>query len=179
MKLNVLTILTVLTGTCLAADGGDNSHGSPSDLISSFVNIALLAAGLLYILVPKMKEHFSTKSNEVTNIMERASIKAKEAKMLMDVQKKKMDNLDAEIIDLKKDGETEISNFRANYSEEIDTRISKLKEDAAKKIETEKQELANNLNEELLDAVIASAKIKIKADKNLGSEATSKMLEGL
>jgi F0F1-type ATP synthase membrane subunit b/b' len=177
MKLNILIILTITTGTTFAAGG--SGHGSPSDLISSFVNVALLCAGLLYILIPKMKEHFSAKSTDVTNIIERANIKAKEAKMLMDVQQKKMDNLDSEIAEIKKDGEAEVSNFKSAYSQEVEMRISKLKEDAAMKIETEKQDLANSLNEELLDAVIASAKTKIKADKNLSTEATSKMLKGL
>lgn len=172
-----LIVLTILSGTAFAAGG--SGHGSPSDLISSFVNIALLAGGLAYILIPKMKEHFSAKSTDVSNIMERANIKAKEAQMLMDVQKKKIDGLEAEIEQLKKDGDQEVQSFKNTYNEEVNDRVSKLKEDAAKKIETEKQELANNLNEELLDAVIASAKTKIKADSNLSSEATSKILEGL
>jgi hypothetical protein len=39
--------------------------------------------------------------------------------------------------------------------------------------------MANNLNEQLLDAVIANAKSKIKADQGLNAEASNKILEGL
>jgi hypothetical protein len=39
--------------------------------------------------------------------------------------------------------------------------------------------MANNLNEQLIDAVIANAKTKIKADQGLHTEATNHILEGL
>jgi F0F1-type ATP synthase membrane subunit b/b' len=161
MKLiNSLIVFITINNTAFAAGG--SGHGSASDLIWPFINVTVLAGILLYILIPKMKVHFLAKSTDVTSIMERANVKAKEAQMLMDVQNKKLNNLDSEISEINKDGENEISNFKSGYAKEVETRISKLKEDAAKKIETEKQDLANNLNEELLDAVIASAKSKIQ-----------------
>ena len=80
---------------------------------------------------------------------------------------------------IKNEGDQEISGYKDLYAKDVDSRISKLKVDAGKKIETEKQELANDLNEQLLDAVIAEAKTQIKADRNLTSEATSKILQGL
>ncbi len=173
---SILALLLV-NGTVHAAGG--TGHGSPSDLIPSFVNIGLLAAGLLYILIPIMKDYFKTKSQDVKNIMERASVKAKEADMLMAAQKKKLSNLESEVEAIKKDGATEVSTYKSNYEKDVESRISNLKQEASKKIETEKQELANNLNEQLLDAVIANAKTKIKADQGLNTEATNKILEGL
>ncbi len=171
-----LLVGLIISGSVFAAGSG---HGSPSDLISSFVNIFLLAGGLLYVLIPKLKVHFGTKSKEVKEIMERAQIKAKEAQMLMETQKKKLLNLDGEIAGIKKEADQEISTYQSNYSKEVEDRISKLKSDAAKKIESEKQELANDLNEQLLDAVIANAKTKIKSDSALNTAATGRILEGL
>jgi F0F1-type ATP synthase membrane subunit b/b' len=173
---SILTLLLV-NGSVLAAGGA--GHGSPSDLIPSFVNIAILAAALLYILIPIMKDYFKTKSHDVSQIMERASVKAKEAEMLMVSQKKKISNLDSEIDGIKKDASSEVSTFKSNYEKEVQSRITNLKQEASIKIETEKQEMANNLNEQLIDAVIANAKTKIKADQGLNTEATNHILEGL
>ena len=171
-----LFIGLILSTSVFAAGSG---HGSPSDLIPSFVNVAILAAALLYILVPKLKIMFSEKSSNVTEVMERASVKAKEAKMLMEVQNKKIESLDDEIQAIRNEGDQEINGYKNLLGKDVEARISALKVEAGKKIETEKQELANNLNEQLLDEVIAQAKSKIKADGNLSSEATSKILQGL
>lgn len=173
---SIITLLLV-NGSVLAAGGA--GHGSPSDLIPSFVNIAILAAILLYILIPIMKDHFKTKSQDVSQIMERANVKAKEAEMLMVAQKKKISNLESEVDGIKKDASTEVSTFKSNYEKEVESRITNLKQEASIKIEIEKQEMANNLNEQLLDAVIANAKSKIKADQGLNAEASNKILEGL
>lgn len=171
-------VLVLLSGSVLASGGGEG-HGSPADLISSFFNVIVLGAFLIWKLKGVFKKHFSNKSKEVSEIMERANVKAKEAQMMMDMQKKKIENLNSEISKLNSDVTTDIENFKEDYSKEITERINKLKSDASAKIETEKQELANELNETLVDSVIAKAKEAIKNDSSLNSKATASILEGL
>lgn len=176
MKLKLCFVFCLMSvGNAFAAGGS----GSPKDLLWPFFNVTVLAALLLYKLIPVMKKHFGEKAKTIAEVMERASVRAKEAQMLMDVQKKKLDSLDDEITNLKKEGDDEVSSYKDTYTKEVDERIVKLKSDAAKKIETEKQEMANDLNEELLNAVIANAKVKIKGDNALSASATNKILEGL
>ena len=171
-------VLVLLSGSVMASSDGE-AHGSPSDLISSFVNVIILGAFLIWKLKGVFQKHFTNKSKEISEIMERASVKAKEAQMMMDMQKKKIENLKSEVSKINSDVDSDINKFKSNYSKEVSERIDKLKSDASSKIETEKQELANELNETLVDSVIAKAKEAIKKDSSLNSKAAASILEGL
>ena len=58
-------------------------------------------------------------------------------------------------------------------------RIEKMKQDAAAKIEAEKKQAFNKLNNNFLDEVIGKAKTYIKGNPELASKATDSALEGL
>ena len=169
-------VLLALSGTAYAS--GD-SHGSPTDLIPSFFNVFLLGGFLVWKLKGVFKNHFETKSKSISEVMERANVKAKEAEMMMAMQQKKIDGMTEEISKINSDVTTDIEKFKNDYSKDVQDRIKKLKNDAAQKIESEKKELADELNETLVDSVIAKAKEVLKNDKSLNEKATSKILEGL
>jgi F0F1-type ATP synthase membrane subunit b/b' len=169
-------VLLALSSTVFAAGDG---HGSPSDLISSFFNVFLLGGFLVWKLKGVFKKHFTEKSESVSEIMERASVKAKEAEMMMQMQQKKIDGMTQEISKINSDVAVDVERFKNDYSKEVQDRITKLKNDAAQKIESEKKELANELNETLIDSVISKAKVALNKDKKLNEQATSKILEGL
>lgn len=172
MKLAIL--LTLLCSEVFAAGG--SGHGSPSDLIPSVVNIAILLSGLVFLLKGKLSSFFTDKSVVIAEMMERAEIKAKEAQMMMDMQKKKIEGAQAEIAELKKDTEKQIAAFESEYKKEVDERIQNMKEDAGSKIEAEKTNLLNELNSNLLDQVIVKAKQKIKSEQSLKSKATESLI---
>ena len=169
-------VLLALSGSVYAS--GD-SHGGPSDLIPAYFNVFLLGGFLVWKLKGVFKKHFAEKSESISEIMERASVKAKEAEMMMQMQQKKIDGMTEEISRINSDVAVDVERFRNDYSKDVQDRITKLKNDAAQKIESEKKELANELNETLVDSVIAKAKEVLKNDKNLNEQATSKILEGL
>lgn len=171
-------VLLILSGSAIAS-GDNENHGSPTDLIAAFFNVFLLAGLLIWKLKGVFKKHFEEKSKTVSEVMERANVKAKEAQMMLDMQNKKIQNLEQEIAQLHSETENDISKFRSEYSKEVQDRITKLKNDAAIKIESEKQELANELNETLIDTVIAKAKQVLKNEKSLNEKATANILEGL
>lgn len=173
--MKVLVLLT-LSGTAFAAGSG---QGSPTDLIPSFFNVIVLGALLIWKLKGVFKKHFTTKSESISEIMERASVKAKEAEVMMEMQKKKIDGMNEEISKINSDVAVDVEKFKNDYSSDVQERIRKLKNDAALKIDAEKQELANELNEKLIDSVIAKTKNILKNDKGLNDQATSKVLEGL
>ena len=68
MKLLITSLICTLSISVSFASGGAG-HGSAFDLIPSFVNVIILAAALLYILVPKMRAHFLEKSKNVEVVM--------------------------------------------------------------------------------------------------------------
>lgn len=174
-----MRFLTLLSLTICSSAFAGGGHGHASDLIPSFVNIAILATFLGWKLKKPMTDFFTKKSNDISEIMERASVKAKEAQMMMEMQSKKVEGLEREIEELKKDSQDRLSKFKSEYAQDVDSRIKTLKEDATLKIEAEKKELMLNLNDMLLDQVLTKTKSVLKNDKAVAKKATNNILEGL
>lgn len=176
MKVLLLSGLSLASGVAYAAGNG---QGSAMDLIPGFLNLSILLVILFLILKKPVKEHYQAKSDSVKNVLERASVKAKEAEMMMQAQQKKIDGVADEIDRLYKDTDESIAKYKVEYAATVDERIAKMKEDAASKIEAEKTEQINKLNSSFLDEVISKAKVTIKANPELSNEATNKALEGI
>ncbi len=174
-----IILFSLLVSPTIAMASGSAGHGSPSDLIAPAVNILILVSFLVWKLKTPFSNHFVNKANSVSEIMERASVKAKEAEMMMAMQKKKIDGSDAEVNKIASDVDSNVAEFKSAYEKEIAERIAKLKLDAASKVEAEKKSLTNDLNSVLLDKVISDAKKMIKNNKNLNDEATAKIIAGL
>ncbi|MCT4642448.1 MAG: hypothetical protein N4A33_09140 [Bacteriovoracaceae bacterium] len=163
----------------IIAFAGGSGHGSPSDLISSFVNVAILGALLLWKVGPVAKEHFLSKSEEVEKVMNRAQAKAKEADALMKTQTDKLENADSEIARLEQNAKAQIDTFKTEYEKDVDQRIANLKTDAEAKIAAEKKSLSNSVNQLLVDKVVNKSKETIKSDKGLAKKSSDTLLEAL
>lgn len=164
------------------AGGGSNPQTWEEFFVSlgwPFFNVALLASLLFWKLKTPVKDFFKNKSESIAEIMERANVKAKEAEMMMQMQRKKIDGMHSEIQRIHSDAQVEIETYQKFYVKDIDQRIEKLKTDAALKIEAEKKQLTDQLNNLLLDEVLKKTKETIKNNKELGEKATSNALEGL
>ncbi|MBC75731.1 MAG: hypothetical protein CME64_06925 [Halobacteriovoraceae bacterium] len=176
MKLFLLATLVMLNGTAIAAGKGT---GSPADLIPAFINLFILLSFLTWILKKPARNYYTEKSDNIKNLLERASVKAKESQMMMDAQRKKIDNVAEEIDTIFVDADKSITKFEADYKAEVSERIDKMKQDAAAKIEAEKKQAFNKLNNNFLDEVIGKAKSHIKSNPELSTKATNSALEGL
>ncbi len=174
MKSLVSLILFLSSELVLAAGGS-----GPASLVPAAVNVTILVLALVFLLKKPASEFFANKSTTVSEMLERASAKAKEAEMMMQAQKKKADGMEAEIKKLETEADELVSSFEKQYSKEVQERISKMKEDASVKIEAEKKELMNELNSNLLDLVISKTKTKIKSDSSIAANATKNIVEGL
>ena len=171
-----LVLLMLNSEIVLAAGSG---HGSPMDLLPSAVNVLILASLIIFGLRGKLSAFFTAKSTSITEMLESASAKAKEAEMMMEMNKKKMDGAAAEIAQKKSDATETIASFEKEYKAEVELRVSKMKEDAGQKIEAEKIEMLSELNATLLDEVIAKAKSQIKSDSKLSDNAAKNLIQGL
>jgi F0F1-type ATP synthase membrane subunit b/b' len=171
-----VVILFLLTGAAYASGDG---HAGPSTLIPAAVNLLILFGAITYFTKDIIIGFFNDKSVSIQNMIQSASVKAKEAKLMMEVQQKKINGADAEIETLGKDVEDMLSSFDSDYSKEVTERIQNLKEDAGQKIEAEKNELLDELNSKLLDEVISKTKVMLKNDSGLSSEATKRIIEGV
>lgn len=166
----------IAIGNAMAAGDG---HGHASDLIPSFVNLGLLLTFLGWKLKQPAKEYFEKKSNNISEVLERASVKSKEAGMMLQMQQKKIEGMDREISKIFEDAKASVSSFKETYSNEVDERIKKLKEDATQKIEAEKKQMMDQVNSLLLDEVILKTKSIIKNDNNINSNVTKNILQDL
>ncbi|MEX0799239.1 MAG: ATP synthase F0 subunit B [Bacteriovoracaceae bacterium] len=176
MKFLLLGNLFLAAGAASAAGKG---AGSPLDLVPGFVNLTILLAFLIWVLKKPISNYFVGKSENVKSILERASVKAKEAEMMMNAQQKKINSVADEIDKILTDADQSVESFKSEFKTEVDERITKMKEDAALKIEAEKKEQLNKLNNSFLDEVIARAKTHIRENPESRTNATDKALEGL
>lgn len=172
-----MKFILLLAPTILFAAG--SGHGSPTDLIPSFVNVFVLAALLIWKVGPVVVSYFKNQSEEVDTVMRRAETKAKEASEMMARTSKKMSESDSEISTLKSNAQKQIEEFKASSSEEAKNKIERLTKDAELKIEAEKKNLSDSVNELLVAEVISKTKNKISSDAKLQSSSTQEILKGL
>jgi F0F1-type ATP synthase membrane subunit b/b' len=161
--------------------GAHGPHHAPSvtSLIAPAVNVIILVGFLVWKLKKPLSDSFTKKSEEVTNTLERASLKSKEAQMMLENEQRKISNLNGEIKNLNDQTEADVKNFEKALSKETEEKIQKLKADATSKIAADKKAIMDELNAELLNQVIAKAKTTIKTNKDYQSKASNKLLQGL
>jgi F0F1-type ATP synthase membrane subunit b/b' len=158
---------------------GGNGHGSVSDLIAPSVNVFILLSVLVWKLKKPMFDMFIKKSEEISNTLERASLKSKEAEMMYENEIRKQNNLSSEIKQIQNQTAIDIQNFEKKFSKEIEDKTHKLKSDATIKINAEKKQMISELNNILLDQVISKAKLTIRNNKEFQDKTSTKLLKGI
>lgn len=165
-----------LTKAYAAAGGG---HGSITDLIAPAINVGILLGVLVWKLKGPLRNYFVGKSVEVANTLERASLKSKEAQIMLDSEARKLATLDNEIKSIHQQSENEVLAFEKNLSKETEDKTHKLKADANSKIQADKKAVMDSLNAELLNQVISKTKTTIKTNKDYQNKVSTKLLQGL
>lgn len=174
------TIVALGIASKVYAEGnGGGHHGSASDLIAPAVNVIILAGFLIWKLKAPMKKHFVDMADTVSNTLERASLKSKEAKMMLENEERKIANLTNEVKSIHTQAENDVTTYESNLSKETEDKTHKLKTDANMKIQADKKAMVDSLNAELLDQVVNKAKTTIKSNKEYQTKVSSKLLGGL
>jgi F0F1-type ATP synthase membrane subunit b/b' len=181
MKLAIAVTLIMSTAAAASGDGhgGDHHASSITSLLAPAVNVSILIGLLVWKLKKPFESFFTNKATEVENTLERASLKSKEAKIMLEGEERKMANLSSEIKSIQSQAQNEISTYEKNLSKETEDKIQKLKVDANSKIQADKKGMLDELNEELLSAVVEKTKSKIKSNKEYQDKAAAKLLQGL
>jgi F0F1-type ATP synthase membrane subunit b/b' len=175
MKILIAYILT----TGIAYASGKAGHGSATDLIAPFVNVIALVAFLVWKLKGPLRNSFIEKSEKISETLERASVKSKEAKILLETQEKKLAGLPNDLQNIKNQAESDAKTFANKYKEEVMEKSEKLRQDAISKIQAEKKSMLNSVNEKLIDDIIARTSTQIKSDNNLKTKINRKITEGI
>lgn len=172
-------VLFLLLFSQIAKAASDGHGGDFLNLIPSFINVTLLAGFLIWKVKGPLKNHFINKANEITKTMERANVKSKEAQIMLEQQEKKLANMENELTEIKEKTAKEIDSFQHKYSEDIELRKNKLKEDASHKVIAEKNAMLEDVNESLIDTIILKTKSSIKSNKNSQQMASTNLLKEL
>jgi F0F1-type ATP synthase membrane subunit b/b' len=166
-------------GMSKAFAAGAGAHGSITDLIAPAVNVGILLGVLIWKIKGPLKAHFDSKSSEVENTLERASLKSKEAQMMLENEERKAANLANEIKAINEQTQSDILAYEKALSKESEEKSHKLKADANLKIQADKKAMLDELNTELLNQVIIKTKSTIKTNKDYQNKVSSKLLQGL
>ncbi len=165
--------------TLLIASEAGEHHASVTDLIAPAINFCLLMGFLFYKLKKPISSHFTNKSEQVAQTLERVALKSQEAKSKLETQTNKLKKVDTEVEKILKSAEAEVIDFKKRYAAETQERISKMKEDAATRVAVEKNSMISQINRELIEKLVSKAKNKISSDSSLKNKVTTGILKEL
>ncbi len=170
--------IALLTATAFAEEA---AHHEPSikDLMYPAINFVVLVGFLIWKLKKPMAEMFNKKAADVQSLMTSAAQKNKDAEERLKALQGKMANLPSEVVKIQKDYENDVSSFTQTQSAETASVISRTKRDLENKLEGEKNELVENLNNDLLNSVIAKTQQTINGSGDMKNRATSKIVSEL
>jgi F0F1-type ATP synthase membrane subunit b/b' len=171
--------LTITKAYSASSGSGEAHHASITDLFAPAINVGILLGVLVWKLKGPLRNYFVSKSEDVANTLERANLKSKEAKIMLEGETRKMANLANEVKSINQQSENDVSLFEKNLSKETEDKTQKLKVDANSKIQADKKALMDELNAELLNEVIAKTKTTIKTNKDYQNKVSTKLLQGL
>ncbi|MBY0413425.1 MAG: hypothetical protein K2Q18_04640 [Bdellovibrionales bacterium] len=171
--------VALVSGAAFAAESGAHHEPSIKDLLAPTVNFVVLLGFLIWKLKTPTKEMFDKKATEVQSLMNSAAQKNKDAEERLKGLQTKMANLGSELSKIQKDYESDVLNFTKTQSEETQSTITRTKRDFENKLEGEKNDLVEKLNEDLLNSVIAKAQQTISANSDMKNRATSKIVSEL
>ncbi len=169
----------MMSSVAMAASEGAHHEPSIKDLMYPAINFIVLVGFLVWKLKGPMKDMFDKKAADIQSLMTSAAQKNKDAEERLKNLQGKMANLPGELSKIQKDYESDVANFITTQSAETQSVIARAKRDYENKIEGEKNELVEKLNEDLLNSVIAKTQQTINGSGDMKKNATSKIVSAL
>ena len=168
-----------LSASAFAAGDGANHEPSIKELMYPAINFAVLVGFLIWKLKKPLSEMFIKQASEIEGMMSSAAQKNKDAEERLKLLTAKMSNLNVELAKIQKDYESDVATFTTNQAGETQATITRTQRDLEKKLEGEKKELLEKINEELLNNVIAKTQQTISGNGDMKKRATSNIVSGL
>jgi len=172
-------MFAALSATAIAKEGGAHHEPSIADLTYPAINFIVLVGFLFWKLKKPTIDMFNKKEADVRSLMNSAEEKSKSAKERLNALESKMKNLDSEIAKIKADYEADTNNFAKNQAVETQSTIARVKRDLENKIEGEKTEIIEQMNQDLINKVIEKTQETIRANGEMKTRATQKIVSEL
>lgn len=167
--------LAIFSSTVLAS--GDSEGGAHiQDLFIPTLNFLLLFIPLTLFMRRTLEKLFADNAVSVGEVYELAKQKDSEAKQKLKMYEMKMSKIEEEAEVIARESQEEVLAFDKKHAQEIKQITAKMKTDNLLKIESEKKNVMNELNKELIDQVLFKAKEKIKAQSDIQEKALKKLM---
>lgn len=173
-----IALATLSTANAMAAAG---AHHEPSikDLMYPTINLVVLLGFVIWKFTTPLSQMFTKKASDIQSLMNSAAEKNKDAEEKLKTLQAKMANLGSELNKIQKDYESDVATFTQTQAAETQSTIERTKRDFASKLDGEKNELVEKLNEELINSVIAKTQQTISGNADMKNRATSKIVSEL
>jgi len=176
-RMTTILATLIFSATAFAAGGKGGHHEAHiSDLLFPVLNFGVLFIFMFWKLKGPIVKMFQDKADDVLSLYNHAEEKDKEAQVELDKAADKVANLEKECASIIEDAHTDSAKFDTTHAEEVASNIARLEKDGKLKVEAEKQVMIRDIEKELVDSVIASAKKTISSNKDMQSKATSKLI---
>jgi F-type H+-transporting ATPase subunit b len=172
-------MLIALTSTSVFAAGGAHHEPSIKDLFYPTINFVVLVGFMIWKLKKPMADMFNKNALDIESLMTSASKKNKDAEERLKDLNAKMANLPIEISKIQKDYANDITNFIKIQAEETQGVIARTKRDFENKLDGERNELIEKLNEDLINNVVAKTQKAINESSEMKKRATSNIVSEL
>ena len=146
------------------------------DLLYPSINFILLFGTAFYFARKPLKRFVREYSEKVVAKLDHASMKAKEAKNLLDIQTKKFYTLDEEVAKIVEHAKNEAIKYEEEYVNEMKVLNKKLWTDAVTQMDNEKSYLQALVNIDVVDGVTSRAKEIISKDNNIKNKISEKII---
>lgn len=177
-KLIGFTLLMIESKLSFASGVGSVHHQpSPLDLLMPAINLSILIGAIIYFVRKPVQRFFKERARDVSESFERANIKSKESKMMLETEKKKIYRADDEELKIMEAAKIEALAFEKEYVEMMKIRGQKAREDASLRIENEKNEMIQDLHKELVDEVALKTKEIIRKSSFEKEKISNKLVE--
>jgi len=171
-----ITLIIFLTSFSCFASGGP---GHISDLFWPAFNFFIFFGFLFWKIKKPIKDGFNKNAELVKELYEYADAKSKDAESKILKYEEKLNNLDNLVQKIKIDMDQEFSIFSKNLEVETEKKIERAGKDAQRRVLSEKNKMIRDLEESLLNMVIAKTKNRIGGDKELKEKATNKIFAAI
>lgn len=171
MKLGLIVLL--MTTDLMAAGGYE--QGPLSSLILPFLNFSAVAIFILFMLRKPLRALFEKNAKDIKELYYHAEEKEKEAKIKLQMYEEKMAGLTSEKNQIAEKASREIQELEKKIAQETQEAKAKIETDGRSKLAHEESMMMRELNESLLNEVIAKAKGSVKANKTVQKEITAKL----
>lgn len=167
-----IIVLMLISAPAFAAAGS----GKIDDLIAPTVNFIIFFSIIFFAIKGKVVDHFNKLADDVKSLMNSAAEKNKDAETKLQSYEQKVKNLASESEKIKADYELDFQKFAKNTKEETTATISRIERDTQNKLLSEKQNLIEELNKELVESVVAKTKSTLDANADVKKQATNKLI---